>query len=65
MSDPVFLTCDSANVDATTLQCSTPVWVSQPQMFPSLLVGDGALIGFAIFAVWAAAYMARALKVHG
>jgi hypothetical protein len=64
MADPMFMTCDAANVDATTGACSAPVWVPQPQLFPSLTSGDGALIGFAIMAVWGAAYMARALKVH-
>ncbi|HEV7122467.1 MAG TPA: hypothetical protein VGN24_03460 [Rhodanobacter sp.] len=64
MSDPVFMMCDSANVDASTGQCSSPVWVPQPQFIPSLTMGDGALIGFAIMAIWAGAYMARALKVH-
>lgn len=61
---PVFLMCDAANVDPSTLACSAPSWVPQPQFIPSLSAADGSLIGGAIFVVWAAAYMARALKVH-
>lgn len=64
-SDPVFMTCDSANVDPSTLQCSAPVWVSQPSMFPGLSAADGGAIGFAIGVVWLAAYMSRALRVGG
>jgi len=61
--DPVFLSCDSTNVDPSTLQCTQPVWVPVPSLVPSLTAGDGALIGFAILAIWAVAYMSRALRV--
>jgi hypothetical protein len=61
--DPVYLSCDSANVDPVTLQCSQPVWVVQPSLLPSLSAIDGGLIGFAILAIWAVAYMSRALRV--
>lgn len=65
MAEPLFLTCDASAVDVTTQQCSAPVWVPQPQLFPSLSLVDGGLFGFAILTVWCAAYMARALRVHG
>jgi hypothetical protein len=63
--DPVFMTCDSSNVDPSTGICSAPVWVTQPSFFPSLSATDGALIGFAIVACWVAAYMSRALRQGG
>lgn len=65
MADPVFMVCDSANVDASTGQCSAPYWVPQPSMFPTLNATDGAVIGGAILVCWAVAYMGRALRVGG
>ena len=64
MFEPVFMVCDSANVDATTGQCSAPYWVPQPQIFPSLSAADGASIAAAILLAWAVAYGSQALKVR-
>lgn len=65
MNDPVFMSCDPANVDPSTGICSVPVWVTQPQFLPSLSVDDGAAIGGAILTCWAIAYMYRAFRQGG
>lgn len=61
----VYMACASSSVNATTGGCSNPVWVQQPSLFPSLSATDGGLIAFAILAVWATAYMSRALRTAG
>ena len=63
--EPVYLACDSANVDATTGQCSQPIWLPQPQLFPELDAASGVAIGTAILACWAVAYGYRSLRRVG
>lgn len=65
MSTPVFMACDSANVDSTTQQCTAPYWVVEPSLLPSITAADGVEIGVAILALWGVAYMARALRMGG
>jgi hypothetical protein len=65
MTTPVYMACDAANVDATTGQCSQPIWLPQPQLFPQLDAADGITIAVAILACWATAYGFRSLRRAG
>lgn len=62
---PVYMACDSANVDATTGQCSQPLWLPQPQLFPDLDAASGIAIASAILACWAVAFVYRSLRRVG
>ena len=62
MMTTVYATCDGANVDASTGQCSAVVWVDgSPTLLPPLSVGDGGTIAMAIVAVWALAFGVNAV----
>jgi hypothetical protein len=61
MFDPVFMACDSANVDATTGVCSAPYWSPPPSLLPPLDATGGIEIGLAILVCWAMAVGFRSL----
>lgn len=61
MFDPVFMACDSANVDATTGVCSAPYWAPPPSLLPPLDASSGMEIGVAILTAWAVAVMFRSV----
>lgn len=58
-----YLACVQFDADGVT--CTQTQWVEPPSFLPSLSLGDGALIGFAILTCWCAAYMSRALRQGG
>lgn len=58
-----YLTCTQFDTDGVT--CLTTQWVEAPSFLPSLSLGDGASLGFAILALWCVAYMSRALRLGG
>lgn len=61
MFDPVFMACDSANVDATTGVCSAPYWAAPPSLLPPLDATGGIEVGVGILVVWATAVLFRSL----
>jgi hypothetical protein len=61
MFDPVYMVCDSANVDATTGVCSAPYWATAPTLLPPLDATGGMEIGVAILGAWATAWLFRSL----
>lgn len=61
MFDPVFMACDSANVDATTGVCSAPYWAAPPSLLPPLDATSGVEVGLAILVCWAVAVGFRSL----
>jgi hypothetical protein len=61
----VYETCDQANVDASTGQCSAPSWQPLPSWLPQLTAADGVSIGVAILLAWATAYAYKVLRRVG
>lgn len=56
MAIPVYMACDSADLDAVTGACSNPIWLPAPSLFPPLDASAGIAISVAILCVWALAY---------
>lgn len=51
-----YATCEDANLDPATGQCSQVVYVQQQTLLPPLSISDGVSIGTAILVCWAIAW---------
>ena len=59
----VYASCDTANIDPSSGQCTQVVWVdASPTWIQPLSISDGELIGAAGLVVWAIAYGFVALR---
>ena len=65
MTTTVVYSCDSSDVDPSTLQCAHPVWVQQQSFIPRLDATSGIAIGVAILTCWGGAYALRSLRRVG
>lgn len=58
MLDPLYMVCDSANIDSSGA-CSAPLWVQVPSLVPPLSASDAVVIASAILVLWAVAFSIR------
>lgn len=56
MLAPVYMVCESADIDTATGACLHPVWMPIPSLLPPLDAAAGVAISVAILCVWALAY---------
>lgn len=65
MDEQLYQTCLASNIDPVTGQCSQPIWVTQPTLWPQLDADSGIAIAVAILICWATAYVYRSLRQVG
>ena len=56
------LRCDPADYDNLTGQCLAPAWVEDAGILPPMTTADAWAIGGQIAALWAVAYVIRAIR---
>ena len=62
---PLYLMCDSVDVDTSTGACAHPVWVAIPTIVPEFDATAGVAVGSAILLVWATAYGFKKMRRAG